>query len=190
MCESQMGFRPRKVLVAGDSAGGNLTAAITVKAIEDGFKVPDGILLIYPVVDMRRVFSPSLMWSVNDRIVPFVFLECCLSAYLGSADEAKVRALDSRCSPALASEAILKHLPPTRIVVGDCDPLMDQSVRFANHLASIGVDVKCKIFQAMPHGFCSFVWPIVGVPEVKTCIDSCTDLLKELAENRDMAIHF
>ena len=189
-CETELGFRPRKVLVAGDSAGGNLTAAITVRAIQDNFRVPDGLLLIYPVVDMRRVFSPSLMWSVNDRIVPFVFLECCMSAYLGSPEDAKHRALDTRCSPALADETILSKFPPTRIVVGDCDPLMDQSIRFANHLASIGVDVQCKIFQAMPHGFCSFIWPIVGVPEVKKCVDSCTQILKDLASNQDIPLQF
>jgi hypothetical protein len=43
-----------------------------VQAITDGIRVPDGLLLCYPVVDMRRRFWPSLLWTVNDRIVPFV----------------------------------------------------------------------------------------------------------------------
>jgi len=72
-----------------------------------------------------------------------------------------------------------------RIVVGDCDPLMDQSIRFSHHLARLGVNVRCKVFQAMPHGFCSFIWPVVGVPEVRKCVDECTELLKELARNSD-----
>ena len=182
-CERNFGFKPRKILLAGDSAGGNLACSVTVRAIQDNYRVPDGILLIYPVVDMRRKFSPSLMWSVNDRIVPFVFLECCMNAYLGAPEQAKITSLDTRCSPALAGDDILKRMPPTRIVVGDCDPLMDQSIRFAHHLARLKVDVQCKIFQAMPHGFCSFIWPMVGVPEVEKCVDACSELLRQLAKN-------
>ncbi|KAH9259241.1 hypothetical protein BASA81_002284 [Batrachochytrium salamandrivorans] len=184
-CEESFGFVPRKVLVAGDSAGGNLACAVCVQAIKDKFRVPDGVLLIYPVVDMQRTFSPSLLKSVNDRIVPFVFLECCMSAYLGDEEEAKLVTRDTRCSPALAEDEVLCKMPPTRIVVGDCDPLMDQSIRFAHHLARLGVDVDCKLFEGMPHGFCSFIWPVVGVPEVKACVDECTVILKQLAGLED-----
>lgn len=187
-CESQMGFVPRKIILAGDSAGGNLCTSVAVQAIKDNYRIPDGLLCIYPVVDMRRVFSPSLMWSVNDRIVPFVFLECCMSAYLGDPESAKETALDTRCSPALAEDAVLAKLPRVRIVVGDRDPLMDQSIKFANRLARLKVDVKCKIFQSMPHGFCSFIWPVVGVPEVEKCNDECSALLRELCKNNQFFV--
>lgn len=43
---------PIKIAVAGDSAGGNLTATVTIQAILKGVRVPDGIVLIYPVLDL------------------------------------------------------------------------------------------------------------------------------------------
>lgn len=49
--ESKLGIIPRKVILVGDSAGGNLAAAITNMAIMRGYKVPDGILLAYPGKD-------------------------------------------------------------------------------------------------------------------------------------------
>ncbi len=46
--ESQLGIKPNKVILVGDSAGGNLAAAITIMAITRGYRVPDGIILAYP----------------------------------------------------------------------------------------------------------------------------------------------
>ena len=75
----------------------------------------------------------------------------------------------------------MRKLPKTRIVVGDVDPLYDQCVRYAHHLARLNVDVKLKVYEGMPHGFLSFAWPVLGVPEVKTCIDDCTAILHEMS---------
>jgi hormone-sensitive lipase len=87
---------------------------------------------------------------------------------------------DPRCSPALAPEWVLRKMPKTRIVCGDRDPLYDQAVRFANQLARLDVDVGLKIYEGMPHGFLSFLWPVVGVPEVKACVDDCSEILREM----------
>jgi hormone-sensitive lipase len=46
--ESHYGINPKKIIIVGDSAGGNLAAAITVMAITRGFRVPDGLILAYP----------------------------------------------------------------------------------------------------------------------------------------------
>ena len=159
-----------------------MAAAVAVQAITDGIRAPDGMLLCYPVLDMRRRFWPSLLWTINDRLVPFVFLECCMAAYLHpDPATASQIACDPRCSPALAPEWVLRKLPKTRIVVGDRDPLYDQCVRFTHQVAALNVDCKLKVYEGMVHGFLSFLWPVVGVPEVKACVDDCTALLKELA---------
>jgi hypothetical protein len=61
-CRSKLGIAPKKVFVAGDSAGGNLTYALTNLAIASGFKVPDMILPHYPAMIMSStMFSPSLL---------------------------------------------------------------------------------------------------------------------------------
>lgn len=46
--ETELGIKPEKIVIIGDSAGGNLTAALTVMAIERNYRVPDGIILAYP----------------------------------------------------------------------------------------------------------------------------------------------
>lgn len=42
------GRTPKKIVIVGDSAGGNLTAAVTILSIQRGYRVPDGIILAYP----------------------------------------------------------------------------------------------------------------------------------------------
>lgn len=180
--EEQLGYTPKKVILVGDSAGGNHAAAVTIKAIMDKKRIPDGLLLAYPAADLRRKFSPSMLVAFSDRLLPYVFAEACMAAYLGpDKEQAHILAQNPLVSPNMASSEILKQFPPTRIVVGDKDPIMDQSISFGHHLAREGVDVKIKIYPGMPHGFLSFGdWPIVGVQEVIQCVDDCAEILREL----------
>lgn len=46
--ESHLGITPKKIVVVGDSAGGNLAAALTVMAIKRNYRIPDGVILAYP----------------------------------------------------------------------------------------------------------------------------------------------
>ena len=48
------GAKPKKIVLVGDSAGGNLVAALTVLAIQRKYRVPDGIQLVYP----GNIFNP------------------------------------------------------------------------------------------------------------------------------------
>lgn len=136
---------------------------------------------------MRRQFDASLLWSLDDPLVPYAFLECVLAAYLEGDSPQKndiagssSKATDPLCSPAAASDDLLRQLPRTRIVVGDKDPLHDQVVRFSHRIASLGVDARLTTYSGMPHGFLSFGWPVIGVPEVRRCVDDCSLLLVEL----------
>lgn len=58
---------PNQIVLVGDSAGGNLVAALTNLCIKMGVRVPDGILLAYPAlnIDIKR-FSPSFLISLDD----------------------------------------------------------------------------------------------------------------------------
>jgi hormone-sensitive lipase len=47
-CEDELGFCPKKIIMVGDSAGGNLILSITLMAIKRGFRVPDGVVPCYP----------------------------------------------------------------------------------------------------------------------------------------------
>ena len=74
---------PTKVIIVGDSAGGNLVAALTNMLIKMKIQQPDGIVLVYPALNLNFYnYTPSLLTSLNDMILPHTFLKICLEAYL------------------------------------------------------------------------------------------------------------
>ncbi|GBG29044.1 Hormone-sensitive lipase, partial [Hondaea fermentalgiana] len=109
-----------RVIVAGDSAGGTLGAAVIIKCILEGYPGPDGALLAYPAVDIRRAFSPSILWSLNDKLLPYTFLLSCLSAYLGTTDPESM--LKSSLSRRLRLALFPKRLLPYRWVLALVSP--------------------------------------------------------------------
>jgi len=55
-----------------------MALGICYRAMKMGFKVPDGIMMAYPALDLhRKTFTPSFMISLVDHIVPFTFLNIC-----------------------------------------------------------------------------------------------------------------
>jgi hormone-sensitive lipase len=58
----------------GDSAGGNLVAALTILCIKAGVKVPDGILMAYPALYLKtNFFTPSLLISLDDACMFYYY---------------------------------------------------------------------------------------------------------------------
>lgn len=73
-----------KIILVGDSAGGNLVAALTTLLIEWGLPKPSGIVLVYPALNLSLAnYTPSLLTALNDMILPHTFLKLCANAYLG-----------------------------------------------------------------------------------------------------------
>jgi hormone-sensitive lipase len=162
VCEhshSLLGTRPERILLAGDSAGGNLAAAVAVRAVMERSPIqPSGLLLCYPALrlDLSQ-FSPSVLLCLEDRLLPYTFLRGAIEGYLGSAEATRdPRVLSNPLvSPAVAPDEVLARLPCTRILVGDCDPLRDESIRFAARLERLGVNVSLRVYEGLPHGFLS-----------------------------------
>jgi hormone-sensitive lipase len=76
-------IEPTKIILVGDSAGGNLVAALTSLLIQLKMRKPDGICLVYPALNLNyHSYTPSLLTSLNDLILPHTFLKVCLKAYL------------------------------------------------------------------------------------------------------------
>lgn len=74
---------PKKIILVGDSAGGNLVAALTSMLIMKKLRVPDGVVLVYPALNLNyHNYTPSLLTSLNDMILPHTFLKICLKSYL------------------------------------------------------------------------------------------------------------
>lgn len=81
---SEFGINPKKIVLVGDSAGGNIVAAVTIMAIMRGYRVPDGLILAYPGLSLSKWdFIPSMLLSLDDPILPYPFLKMCLDSYSG-----------------------------------------------------------------------------------------------------------
>ena len=78
------------VCVAGDSAGANLAVAMTLKAIDHGIRIPDGIVSAYGPFLIRYSVSPSRLLSVMDPILHHGILIKCLGAYAGQEESAQI----------------------------------------------------------------------------------------------------
>lgn len=175
--EEILGIKPTKIILTGDSAGGNLAIGVTVLAIKTGIRIPDGLLLAYPALRLDpRVFTPSLLLALDDQLVPYSLLRLCVEAYVPSEVDPS---LDPLLSPINLADEILAKLPPIRIMVGDNDPLHDDCWRFTDRLRKLGKDVALSVYKDMCHGFLGYDIPM-GMSESKVCISDAADLIAEL----------
>ena len=73
-----------KIILCGDSAGGNLIASLQGLLIKTGIRKADGLMLIYPALNLDGTkFTPSFELALEETFLPYSFLRLCLDAYLG-----------------------------------------------------------------------------------------------------------
>eukprot|EP00826_Nyctotherus_ovalis_P003372 TRINITY_DN10688_c0_g1_i7.p2 TRINITY_DN10688_c0_g1~~TRINITY_DN10688_c0_g1_i7.p2 ORF type:complete len:406 (-),score=106.63 TRINITY_DN10688_c0_g1_i7:98-1315(-) len=168
------------VLIAGDSAGGNLAMAVSLLAVRYNFRVPDGILLGYPALSLSMTsFTPSLLEAFDDFILHYSVLTLCLNSYVPpEGDPTK----DPFLSPSLIPDEDLKKFPPVRILAAGRDPLRDESYRLINRLASLNKDAKLIEYRMLPHGFWSLDM-IFTAEECKLAARRTIEWINELASN-------
>jgi acetyl esterase len=154
-----------RVAVGGDSAGGNLAAALCLELRDRGAGLAAQFLL-YPVVSL----APA-----SDANLSYVH-----SAYLGGRAEL---AADPRVSPLLAPD--LSGLPPAVIGVAEYDGLRDEGYRYADALRAAGVDVVFHDGPGMIHGF--FGMGGVSPAADRTSDELCSHLKTVLASQTSSA---
>ncbi|XP_053908559.1 hormone-sensitive lipase isoform X2 [Cuculus canorus] len=84
-----LGSTAQRVCLAGDSAGGNLCLAVSLRAAALGVRPPHGIVAAYPVTLVQAAASPSRLLTLLDPLLPLAVLCKCLSAYAGTEAEAE-----------------------------------------------------------------------------------------------------
>lgn len=142
---AQLGLDPARIAVAGDSAGGNLSAGVALATRSDAVR-PAFQLLIYPAVDMTMSF-PSIDIMGKDLFLERATMDWFLSHYLrGDADRTDVRA-----SPWFDPD--VGGAPPAYIATAGFDPLRDEGEAYASKLAAAGVPVEQVRHAGMFHGF-------------------------------------
>ncbi len=134
-----------KIIVGGDSAGGNLAAGVTFHAREHGLKLA-GQLLIYPATDFR-MSHPSHSEPETDCLLTHSVMHWFCDHYLNGPGDID----DIRASPARA--ASLKDLPPAYVMTAGADPLRDEGNEYATRLKADGVDVTFAHHPGQFHGF-------------------------------------
>ncbi|KAL7981013.1 hypothetical protein Chor_005247 [Crotalus horridus] len=287
------GSTAQTVCLAGDSAGGNLCITVSMRAAAFGIKMPDGIMVAYPVTLLEIAASPSRLLALLDPLLPLSVLCKCLSAYAEQPDDSALEKLDPMnmmrqntallfrdlrlgasalvgslmdktgkrnragavngssdvqrdtssttpdsedqptfflsdqdqeafssssaqglvfpdgfqplrtsqpaaslplelspivknpfMSPLLAPDEMLKGLPPIHIVACALDPMLDDSVMFAQRLRALGQPVTLRVVQDLPHGFLSLSQLC---RETRQASAVCTEIIRNILVPSDAA---
>lgn len=146
---ADLGIDPGRLAVAGDSAGGNLTAVVAQMARDRGAPALAYQLLVYPVTDVSAARNdyPSKHENAEGYFLTTAQMEWYRDQYLptdGAGDEPYV-------SPVRA--ASLAGLPPACVVTAEMDPLRDEGEAYAAALEAAGVPVTTYRAPGMFHGF-------------------------------------
>ncbi len=141
----KLGLDPARLAVGGDSAGGNLSAAVAQAVRADTVK-PCYQMLIYPATDMRMGHE-SHVENAEGYILTRDLISWFVAHYMNSeADKS-----DPRASPLLLDD--LTGQPPAFVLVAGYDPLRDEGIDYAERLNAAGVPVRISRYPGMYHGF-------------------------------------
>jgi acetyl esterase len=144
---SGLGVDPARVLVAGDSAGGNLAAVTALRCREEGGPEPVGQVLIYPVIDPTfdtASYQAHASGFVNTRAA----MQWYWQQYLGGTSPPSPAHL---VAPARASTH--NGLPPAVVVTAGLDVLHSEGVDYAERLRAAKVPVVHRDYPGLFHGF-------------------------------------
>ncbi len=163
-----LGADPEKLAIGGDSAGGNLAAAVCQALAVEGEPTPAAQLLIYPSLELGWNL-PSHRELADAHILPRIRVLWYTDLYLGSREQAA----DVRASPLRTKN--LRGQPPAMIVTAGFDPLLDDGRLYAEHLAAAGTPVTYREFPGQIHAFISLTRVI---PQGNQCLREVASWLR------------
>lgn len=194
-CLGLDGSQCPRIVMTGDSAGGNLAVGTTFLAIQGGLVKPEGVFLAYPCLKVivgswlgkgeveaiasnlsgtetgteteavtasdsdsstegakkeDRLIASSILTHIHDRVLTPEHMRALILLYVGHHADLST---DYLLSPVLAPESLLAEFPTTRILTGECDPLVDDGLLFAGRLRQAQADVQVELVPGVSHGF-------------------------------------
>ena len=135
---------PERIVVGGGSAGGNLAAALILRARDEGLPLPAALVLLTPEADLTES---------GDTFQTNLGIDCVLTASLADSIALYANGHDLKdpyLSPLFGS--LTAPFPPTFLQAGTRDLFLSNAVRMHRRLRSGGVDAELHVFEAMPHG--------------------------------------
>lgn len=143
-----LGADPSRLCVGGDSAGGNLSAAVAKVARDDDVELK-AQLLLYPAID-RSVVRPSLELFAEGFFLSRHDVETFERWYIPREHRDDPRHAPFRGGP-------LASLPPALVVTAGFDPLRDEGEAYAAAMRDAGTAVVHRRYEGFPHGFVNLV---------------------------------
>jgi len=170
----ELGGAPGNVAVMGDSAGGNLATVIAHRIGAAGRRRLAAQFLLYPVLDVSRPHAhyPSRMaFGDGDYLLSRAGIDAATDWYLD----------DPACTvqPDISPlrETDLSLLPPTVLMVGGYDPLLDETRAYHRRLEAAGVETRFTCFKSTIHAFLSFGVLDVAQAGRRALADTIRDLM-------------
>ncbi|MGH7788316.1 MAG: alpha/beta hydrolase [Candidatus Binatia bacterium] len=162
------GLAPGRLAIAGDSAGGGLTAATLLALRDGGDPLPAAGVCLSPWLDLTQSGASMQARAAADPLVTQDGLQRMADAYVAGGD-----ARGPSASPLFAD---LRGLPPLLVQVGTAEILLDDATRFAERARAAGVDVALEVWDDMVH-----VWQAFGfaLPEARQAIDGIGAFLRQ-----------
>ncbi len=159
---------PKRIAVVGESAGGNLAAAVSMMARDKKVMLPLHEVLIYPIAqaDMN---TPSYMQYMTAKPLDKPMMGWFMEKYLPN--------MATASNPMISLvNANLKGMPPTTIILAEIDPLQSDGQMLADKLKSAGVAVMVKKYDGVTHEFFGMA---AVLPEAKAAQALASDELKK-----------
>jgi epsilon-lactone hydrolase len=146
----RQGVPESSIVVAGDSAGGNLAAALVLAARAEGLPMPAGVVCCSPWVDLTNTAVSYATRRDADRLFSLESANEAAEGYVGDGDRR-----DPLVSPVFGD---WRGAPPVLIQVGDAEVLLDDAEQLADAIRRAGGLVTHRVYPGMPH-----VWQL-GYP--------------------------
>lgn len=163
---ASLGGDQTKIAIAGESAGGNMAASISIRARDTGVQMPVHQVLVYPVAGMD-LNTPSYQQNATAKPLNKAMVEWFVKHY-----QPQPRAGDVQFD---LVNAKLEGLPPTTIINAEIDPLRSDGEMLAEKLRAAGVTVEQKTYAGVAH---EFFGQGAVVPEAKTAVQQAAKALR------------
>ena len=143
---ASLGADPKRVALAGESAGGNLALATAIAARDQGLTAPLHVLAVYPIAQLSDDATPSYVDSANAKPLNKAMMGWFGNQVFSKEEDKK----DPRVS---LVDANLKGLPPITVINAQIDPLRSDGDLLTAAIQKAGGKVEHKLYPGVTHEF-------------------------------------